>query len=1407
MSYNQGFPFAGRAAVGARGSTLNGYFNLKVTAHELGHNYGLSHANLWRTTDGTVIGSGSNDEYGNPFDVMGGGRNSRYHFNAHYKRLLDWLTDANVQTVTNNGVYRIFAHDSSTPGGVSALKIRKNETNNYWIEFRQLVTDNSSAMNGAIISWDYLSQSFRETQLLDMTPDTSFDADDSPLLIGQNFYDSENRIRISVLGKGNTTPESLDVKVELNVGCSFSLGQTSENFPASGGEGNIPVNTQGGCRPQPTSNNSWLYATPTDGGTVRYIVAANYDSQPRTGTITVDGQTFTVQQGAATTSCVARPPGLVAWWRGEGNALDQTGVNNGTLINNITFGGGRVGGGFLGDYDSNIGLVEVPDSASLALNRSMTFEGWLKLDSYGGTVIERQGNFISPYTIWLFSSGELNFSIGYNSDGNGRGISTPEPLPLGQFFHFAATRDDATSQMKIYINGSLATQGTITERPVDLDSNDVKINVGNINGITDELSVYNRALTDAEIQAIYDAGTAATGAAGKCLSTSGGTPGTVKFSSATYSVNESASTATITVTRSGGTAAFSVNYATSAGTATAGDDYTATSGTLSFAANQTSKTFSVPVLDDAAVEGDEKVNIALSGPTGGASLGTPKMAVLTIADNDAPSTLAVSDVSVTEGNAGTVAASFSVSLNKASGQTVTVKYASVNVTATSGEDYQAASGTLTFAAGETTKTFNVTVNGDSATEPDETFNVNLSGAVGATLADAQGVGTILNDDGAVYDATLKAPKCGQPGSVCDSGTLLNGRDHMFDGGEELNQPNTINNSCADDPGGSYHYDESIDQIKVSTLDGGDFTPGKTVQIEVTVWAYLGYMSDHLDLYYAANASSPSWVYIGRLEPAAAGSQVLSTTYTLPTGGNLQAVRAHFGYTEEVSPCGAGRLDDHDDLIFAVLRPTVEKVVWTNPVGVAPSANSISKNSTSAGWNAGAFSSKSITSGNGYVEFTADATNTTRACGLSRGNTDQSLADIDFAIYLGNGSARVYEKGVPKGSYVAYAVGNKFRVSIEGGQIKYRKNGVVFYISVLSPTYPLLADASLNTTGSAISNAMISGLLKTGPPEPGVTTNAASAITYTSAKVAGLVNPNGSATSVWFEWGLSPSLTGSTSTAEQNIGAGSTGSLLNTVLNNLSPGKTYYFRAAASNSGGTSKGSILNFSTTAAALPSLKVNNVSVTEATGTSATALFTVSLYPASSQAVTVQYATANVSAAAPADYQARALNTLTFSPGQTSQTVYVVVVGDAFDEQNETFRLLLSNPTGATIASGTGTCTILDNDLPPRVTINNVTATEPDTGVAYMTFTVRLSARSGRNISVKYATSDDTAAAGSDYTAVPLTTLIFQPGQSSKTFRVAVRGDTAAEPNETLFVNLSAPVNATIADTQGLGTITNDD
>jgi hypothetical protein len=161
---------------------------------------------------------------------------------------------------------------------------------------------------------------------------------------------------------------------------------------------------------------------------------------------------------------------------------------------------------------------------------------------------------------------------------------------------------------------------------------------------------------------------------------------------------------------------------------------------------------------------------------------------------------------------------------------------------------------------------------------------------------------------------------------------LNGRG-LQAGGAEPHQPNTINNSCADGLYGTFHVDESIDHLRISSSDGQAFAPGKTVRIDASVWAYSN--QDYLDLYYAADASAPSWVFIGTIKAAAAGSQVLSGTYALPNG-TRQAIRAGLRFGGAAAPCTSGFYDDHDDLVFTVfagapgLPNPPSAVIFSNP---------------------------------------------------------------------------------------------------------------------------------------------------------------------------------------------------------------------------------------------------------------------------------------------------------------------------------------------------------------------------------------------------------------------------------------------------------------------------------------------
>ena len=227
-----------------------------------------------------------------------------------------------------------------------------------------------------------------------------------------------------------------------------------------------------------------------------------------------------------------------------------------------------------------------------------------------------------------------------------------------------------------------------------------------------------------------------------------------------------------------------VDFSTANGSATAGSDYSTTSGTLTFLAGETSKTVTVNSLQDAVYEGTEAFVVNLSGASG-AVIADGQGTGTIIDDDPAPlPTVSIGDASAVEGklntkgkNAGTpqrTSMTFTVTLSAASAQSVTVDYATADDSATLADnDYEAASGTVTFSPGQTSKTITVTIVGDNNIEPDEDFTVNLTNVSGASIDSASGTGTIVNDDssggGGGGGGKGGGPKKGSRGAVVDFG--------------------------------------------------------------------------------------------------------------------------------------------------------------------------------------------------------------------------------------------------------------------------------------------------------------------------------------------------------------------------------------------------------------------------------------------------------------------------------------------------------------------------------------------------------------------------------------------------------------------------------------------------------------
>lgn len=240
---------------------------------------------------------------------------------------------------------------------------------------------------------------------------------------------------------------------------------------------------------------------------------------------------------------------------------------------------------------------------------------------------------------------------------------------------------------------------------------------------------------------------AALGATTSATVTIADTDGNLQFDAATASVNESAGTLTLNVTRTGSTTgAASVKYASAVGTATAAD-FTATSGTLNWAAGDAgSKTITVPIANDALVEALETFSVTLSTPTG-AALGTASKSTVTIVDNDSAFQFSAATAALNE-SAGTV--TLNVTRTAGAGAVVdaaSVGYTSANGTATAGGDYTATSGTLSWGAGVLgTQSITVPITDDTLVEAAETFTVTLANPVGAILGSAKTATVTLADN-------------------------------------------------------------------------------------------------------------------------------------------------------------------------------------------------------------------------------------------------------------------------------------------------------------------------------------------------------------------------------------------------------------------------------------------------------------------------------------------------------------------------------------------------------------------------------------------------------------------------------------------------------------------------------------
>jgi outer membrane protein assembly factor BamB len=350
-------------------------------------------------------------------------------------------------------------------------------------------------------------------------------------------------------------------------------------------------------------------------------------------------------------TAVPLPSNAVSWWTANNTAKDALGLNNATLTN-VTYATGEVAQAF--SFNGTNGWAALGDPSSLAFTASFSIEGWIKANglpiNYNAGSIMFRGDDrggLDPYSLGILPNGNLQFLItGSPGTATAGSPAVEAPIPMGQFVHVAATLDDATGAMTLYENGAVVAQTTTTARPFGpLDpTQEPGVGIGNsnaldnydipFNGLIDELTVYNRALTAGEVLGIARAGSS-----GKVIS-----PIAVSNPSVIDGSGGATTPVTFTITRTGSlSSALTVNWTTADDTATAGTDYVPASGTVTFPAGQATQTLQVTTLDNNNLNPNLDFKL-IATPVGGTSV----MGVATIVNDD--TAFSINNVAATEGS-------------------------------------------------------------------------------------------------------------------------------------------------------------------------------------------------------------------------------------------------------------------------------------------------------------------------------------------------------------------------------------------------------------------------------------------------------------------------------------------------------------------------------------------------------------------------------------------------------------------------------------------------------------------------------------------------------------------------------------------------------------------------------------
>jgi uncharacterized repeat protein (TIGR01451 family) len=809
------------------------------------------------------------------------------------------------------------------------------------------------------------------------------------------------------------------------------------------------------------------------------------------------------------------------------------------------------------------------------------------------------------------------------------------------------------------------------------------------------------------------------------------------------------------------------DYFTSDLTAVSNLDYVAASGTMVFPPGITNQSLTLYALGDTLDEALEVFHVNLTRATNALIVGGQGAGILF--DDDPSPTLFFSNASGVEGPPNTTTnLLFDVRLTAASGQPVTVNFATLDGTARAGRDFLSAKGVLTFPPGTTQQTVEVIVLGDAVSESNEVFSVQFFGASGAGLTNSLATGLILEDDFGLIDhftwSTVAATQLvDQPFDV-----RLTAKDGLgnvvtnFSGSVGLSAviaSREILIGATEEPWeyplGAYYHDQRVQAIYLAEELGG---PQRLSALSLYVETPPGQIlrrwtirlkHTSLDRFTRASWDEAGWTTVYQDDEPIVDPGWARFNFVLPflyNGTDHLLVDLSFNNASYSSDgrCASTPTATPRALHFRTDSGFGDPLDWA---GDTPFPLAVARVPT--------------------IRFTADPAagmTPTLASNFVAGEWSGQVAIHEMAssLVLNANDGRGH---FGSGNAFTVTATNDLGLQVVASPAPVSLGEELTYTLTVSNTGPDQATGVLLTDYLPGQARFLSAT-----PSQGFCSHAGGIVSCQ----LGVLPGNASAT---VSLVVAPFLEGP---------------LTNRAL--VIRAEPEPFRA--------NNTAIL---ATPVAPPRLFMDDASVVEGdTGTN-DMVFTVRLAAPPSEPVTVDYFTRDGSASNAVDYVATA-GTLVFPVGVATQFVTVGVLGDLMDETNETFTIVLANVANAVLGKAQARGTILDDDPPPALSVNDVTVTEGDTGFVVATFRVTLSMRSAQLVRVTASTSNGTAIAGSDYSA-QTRQLLIPPGLTNVPINISITPDRVPEPDEFFYVNLSNPSNATIARAQGIGTIVNDD